>query len=96
MVAKAIDGGGLSCQSDIVLSLEDINDNGPVFSMNHYSVTVYDNTTLKTPVAVVIARDPDEGKDKKSFLFNIFINFYTSEYNSRIAHAWGCMIAQDY
>lgn len=61
LVAKAIDGGGLSCQSDIVLSLEDINDNGPVFSMNHYSVTVYDNTTLKTPVAVVIARDPDEG-----------------------------------
>ncbi|XP_040201060.1 protocadherin Fat 2 [Rana temporaria] len=61
LVAKAFDGGGLSCQSDIALSLEDINDNGPVFSMNHYSVTVYDNTTLKTPVAVVIARDPDEG-----------------------------------
>ncbi|KAM8974291.1 protocadherin Fat 2 isoform 2-T2 [Pelodytes ibericus] len=61
LVAKASDGGGLSCQSDIVLNLEDVNDNAPVFSMTHYTVTVFDNTTLKTPVAVVIARDPDEG-----------------------------------
>ncbi|KAM5172175.1 protocadherin Fat 2 [Mantella aurantiaca] len=61
LVAKATDGGGLSCQTDIILSLEDVNDNEPVFSISHYSVTVYDNTTLKTPVAVVIARDPDEG-----------------------------------
>ncbi|KAG9491170.1 hypothetical protein GDO78_006506 [Eleutherodactylus coqui] len=61
MIAKATDGGGLSCQADIILYLDDINDNGPVFSMDHYSVTVFDNTTLKTPVAVVLARDPDEG-----------------------------------
>ncbi|KAM9311065.1 protocadherin Fat 2 [Gastrophryne carolinensis] len=61
LVAKATDGGGLSCQSDIFLYLGDVNDNAPVFSTDHYSVTVYDNTTLKTPVAVVIARDPDEG-----------------------------------
>ncbi|XP_072256548.1 protocadherin Fat 2 [Pyxicephalus adspersus] len=61
LIAKATDGGGLSCQSDVIVYLEDVNDNGPVFSMNHYSVTVYDNTTLKTPIAVVSARDPDEG-----------------------------------
>ncbi|XP_040296233.1 protocadherin Fat 2 [Bufo bufo] len=61
MLAKATDGGGLSCQADIILYLEDVNDNGPVFSMDHYSVTVFDNTTLKTPVAVIFARDPDEG-----------------------------------
>ncbi|XP_063303933.1 protocadherin Fat 2 [Pelobates fuscus] len=61
LVAKATDGGGLSCQADIVLKLEDVNDNAPLFSMAHYSVTVFDNTTVKTPVAVVFARDPDEG-----------------------------------
>ncbi|KAG8579549.1 hypothetical protein GDO81_010938 [Engystomops pustulosus] len=61
MIAKATDGGGLSCQADVILYLEDVNDNSPVFSMDHYSVTVFDNTTLKTPVAVVFARDPDEG-----------------------------------
>ncbi|XP_063784401.1 protocadherin Fat 2 [Pseudophryne corroboree] len=61
LVAKATDGGGLSCQADIALYLEDVNDNGPVFSMDQYSVTVFDNTTVKTPVVVVFARDPDEG-----------------------------------
>ncbi|XP_075066196.1 protocadherin Fat 2 [Mixophyes fleayi] len=61
LVAKATDGGGFSCQADVALSLEDVNDNGPAFSMDHYSVTVFDNTTVKTPVAVVFARDPDEG-----------------------------------
>ncbi|XP_075458244.1 protocadherin Fat 2 [Ascaphus truei] len=61
LVAKATDGGGLSCQVDIVLYLEDVNDNGPVFSTGHYTVTVFDNTTVKTPIAVVFARDPDEG-----------------------------------
>ncbi|XP_077122485.1 protocadherin Fat 2 [Ranitomeya variabilis] len=61
MIAKATDGGGLSCQADVVLYLEDVNDNSPTFSMDHYSITVFDNTTLKTPVAVVSAKDPDEG-----------------------------------
>ncbi|XP_069825207.1 protocadherin Fat 2 [Dendropsophus ebraccatus] len=61
MIAKATDGGGLSCQADVAIYLDDVNDNSPVFSMDHYSVTVFDNTTLKTPVAVVLARDPDEG-----------------------------------
>ncbi|KAM4747111.1 protocadherin Fat 2 [Rhinophrynus dorsalis] len=61
LIAKATDGGGLSCQADINLYLEDVNDNAPKFSMEHYSVTVFDNTTVKTPIAVVTARDPDEG-----------------------------------
>uniref|UniRef100_A0A8C5MTU4 FAT atypical cadherin 2 n=1 Tax=Leptobrachium leishanense TaxID=445787 RepID=A0A8C5MTU4_9ANUR len=61
LVAKASDGGGLSCQMDITLNLLDVNDNAPAFSMAHYSVTVLDNTTVKTPIAVVFARDPDEG-----------------------------------
>ncbi|OCT86214.1 protocadherin Fat 2 [Xenopus laevis] len=61
LVAKATDGGGLSCQVDVILNLKDVNDNSPVFSMDHYSVTVFDNTTVKTPIVVVSARDPDEG-----------------------------------
>ncbi|XP_053320417.1 protocadherin Fat 2 [Spea bombifrons] len=65
LVAKATDGGGLSCQVDITLNLEDVNDNGPVFSMTHYAVTVFDNTTVKTPIAVIFARDPDEGSNSE-------------------------------
>ncbi|RXM96182.1 Protocadherin Fat 1 [Acipenser ruthenus] len=59
LVVKATDGGGRSCQTDILLAIKDVNDNPPKFSSNHYVVTVFDNTTVKTPIAVVHAKDPD-------------------------------------
>lgn len=62
LVVKATDGGGRSCQTDILLAIKDVNDNPPKFSSNHYVVTVFDNTTVKTPIAVVHAKDPDSGK----------------------------------
>uniref|UniRef100_A0A8C3S0B0 FAT atypical cadherin 2 n=1 Tax=Chelydra serpentina TaxID=8475 RepID=A0A8C3S0B0_CHESE len=61
LVAKATDGGGRSCQADITLILEDANDNAPRFFPSHCAVAVFDNTTMKTPIAVVSARDLDEG-----------------------------------
>ncbi|MBN3279871.1 FAT2 protein, partial [Polyodon spathula] len=61
LVVKATDGGGRSCQTDILLAIKDVNDNPPKFSSNHYVVTVFDNTTVKTPIAVVNAKDPDSG-----------------------------------
>ncbi|KAI1899055.1 hypothetical protein AGOR_G00078740 [Albula goreensis] len=61
LVAKATDGGGRSCQADIVLMVQDMNDNPPRFSTSHYDVTVFDNTTVRTPIAVIYAKDPDTG-----------------------------------
>ncbi|XP_069340449.1 protocadherin Fat 2 [Eulemur rufifrons] len=61
LVAKATDGGGRSCQADVTLHVEDVNDNAPRFFPSHCAVAVFDNTTVKTPVAVVFARDPDQG-----------------------------------
>lgn len=61
LVAKATDGGGQSCQAEVTLHLEDVNDNAPRFFPSHCAVAVFDNTTVKTPVAVVFARDPDQG-----------------------------------
>ncbi|KAL2077818.1 hypothetical protein ACEWY4_027322 [Coilia grayii] len=61
LVVKATDGGGRSCQADIVLMVQDMNDNAPKFSTDHYEVTVFDNTTVRTPIAVIYARDPDTG-----------------------------------
>ncbi|XP_035265581.1 protocadherin Fat 2 [Anguilla anguilla] len=61
LVAKATDGGGRSCQADVLLMIQDINDNPPRFSTNHYDVTVFDNTTVRTPIAVIYAKDPDTG-----------------------------------
>ncbi|XP_078086838.1 protocadherin Fat 1-like [Mustelus asterias] len=61
LVAKASDGSGLFCEADINIVLLDVNDNPPKFSASQYAVSVFDNTTVKTPVAVVHARDPDVG-----------------------------------
>lgn len=64
LVAKATDGGGQSCQADVTLHVEDVNDNAPRFFPSHWAVAVFDNTTVNTPVAVVLARDPDQGENK--------------------------------
>uniref|UniRef100_A0AAQ6IQZ5 FAT atypical cadherin 2 n=1 Tax=Anabas testudineus TaxID=64144 RepID=A0AAQ6IQZ5_ANATE len=61
LVAKATDGGGRSCQADVLLMIQDMNDNPPRFSSSHYEVTVFDNTTVRTPIAVIYAKDPDTG-----------------------------------
>lgn len=67
LVAKATDGGGQSCQADVTLHIEDVNDNAPRFFPSHCTVAVFDNTTVKTPVAVVFARDPDQGEYVKDW-----------------------------
>lgn len=64
LVAKATDGGGRSCQADVTLIIEDTNDNAPRFFPSHCAVAVFDNTTTKTPIAVVAARDLDEGESE--------------------------------
>lgn len=61
LVAKATDGGGRSCQADIILKVQDINDNPPQFSSDHYEIMVFDNTTVRTPITVMYAKDPDTG-----------------------------------
>lgn len=61
LVVKATDGGGRSCQADVTLMVKDMNDNPPQFSTSHYDITVFDNTTIRTPIAVIYAKDPDTG-----------------------------------
>ncbi|XP_062976958.1 protocadherin Fat 2 isoform X2 [Elgaria multicarinata webbii] len=67
LVGKATDGGGRFCQVDITVDIEDTNDNAPRFFPSHCAVAVFDNTTVKTPVAVVFARDLDEGRNAEIF-----------------------------
>lgn len=62
LVVKATDGGGRSCQADIILKVQDINDNSPRFSSDHYEIMVFDNTTVRTPITVMYAKDPDTGR----------------------------------
>ncbi|XP_048454119.1 protocadherin Fat 3a isoform X2 [Rhincodon typus] len=64
LIARATDGGGRYCQSGIVLLLEDVNDNPPIFSSNHYTQSVYENTAIKALLAKVEATDPDTGPNR--------------------------------
>ncbi|XP_029458166.1 protocadherin Fat 3 isoform X2 [Rhinatrema bivittatum] len=65
LIAKATDGGGRFCQSEIHLYLEDVNDNPPKFSSDHYSACVYENTATKALLTRVQATDPDVGMNRK-------------------------------
>uniref|UniRef100_A0A672TWJ1 Protocadherin Fat 3 n=1 Tax=Strigops habroptila TaxID=2489341 RepID=A0A672TWJ1_STRHB len=65
LVARATDGGGRFCQSEIHLILEDVNDNPPVFSSDHYTACVYENTATKALLTRVQATDPDVGVNRK-------------------------------
>ncbi|XP_059502534.1 protocadherin Fat 3a isoform X3 [Stegostoma tigrinum] len=64
LIARATDGGGRYCQSGIVLLLEDVNDNPPIFSSNHYTQSVYENTAIKVLLSKVEATDPDAGPNR--------------------------------
>lgn len=72
LVVKATDGGGRSCQADVLLLVQDTNDNPPHFSAGNLRVTIFDNTTVHTPVAVLRASDPDTGQISGFYFFKLF------------------------
>ncbi|XP_018591317.2 protocadherin Fat 1a isoform X3 [Scleropages formosus] len=58
---RALDGGGRYCQASVHITVEDVNDNAPQFASESYSVTVFENTEVGTPVARLQASDLDLG-----------------------------------
>ncbi|XP_028271337.1 protocadherin Fat 1a isoform X3 [Parambassis ranga] len=58
---RAVDGGGRYCEADIHITVEDVNDNSPQFSVDQYSITVFENTETGTYVAKLLANDIDTG-----------------------------------
>lgn len=61
LVARATDGGGLWCEAEVMVVLLDVNDSPPMFSMPHYTVSVYENTATKALLTRIQAIDPDLG-----------------------------------
>lgn len=59
---RAVDGGGRYCQADIHITVEDVNDNPPLFSSDPYTITVFENTETGTFVAKLQANDADAGE----------------------------------
>ncbi|RZF39681.1 hypothetical protein LSTR_LSTR015378 [Laodelphax striatellus] len=58
----AIDGGtpARTATASVIVTVQDVNDNDPVFSPKQYEAVVREDDTPGTPVANVVATDPDE------------------------------------
>uniref|UniRef100_UPI00358E1314 protocadherin Fat 1-like isoform X2 n=1 Tax=Myxine glutinosa TaxID=7769 RepID=UPI00358E1314 len=65
LIAVAEDGGGRSCQVEVSVRLEDVNDNAPVFSSLHYEVSVSESTAVGSLLTRVQATDSDLGLKRK-------------------------------
>ncbi|XP_047209298.1 protocadherin beta-1-like [Girardinichthys multiradiatus] len=68
---EAIDQGGLSDSSKIIIDVSDVNDNSPSVNMISTSDSVPENSAVNTVIALMSVNDPDsENKGK----VNCFIN----------------------
>ncbi|XP_075902581.1 protocadherin gamma-A4-like isoform X23 [Nelusetta ayraudi] len=62
---EAIDSGGLSDSSKIIIDVIDVNDNSPVLNVISKSGSVPENTSLKTVIALLSVNDPDSETNGK-------------------------------
>ncbi|XP_069390114.1 protocadherin Fat 3a isoform X6 [Paralichthys olivaceus] len=60
LVAQATDGGGKWCRSEVQLVVTDVNDNPPIFTLSHYTASIYEDTATKALLTRIQAIDPDE------------------------------------
>ncbi|XP_041845373.1 protocadherin gamma-A1-like isoform X13 [Melanotaenia boesemani] len=62
---EAIDQGGLSDSSKIIIDVIDINDNSPTINMISTSSSVPEDSALKTVIALLSVNDPDSENNGK-------------------------------
>uniref|UniRef100_A0A3B4E9G9 FAT atypical cadherin 1a n=1 Tax=Pygocentrus nattereri TaxID=42514 RepID=A0A3B4E9G9_PYGNA len=65
LTVQAVDGGNRFCQVDVVITVEDVNDNAPVFTSDLYYISVFDNTQPGAYLARLQASDADTGLNSK-------------------------------
>jgi len=63
LVIEALDGGNppLKGQMTVNITIQDVNDNQPIFNQSRYFATVPENATIGTSVMQVFATDTDSG-----------------------------------
>lgn len=71
--AQATDGGGRWCRAEVKLTVTDVNDNPPIFTLSQYTASVYEDTTPKALLTRIQAIDPDEGNAKTMFMSTAFL-----------------------
>ena len=64
---KGIDPGPLSSEVVVEITLNDINDNNPIFEQKNYSVEIFENTTAQSIIAKITATDKDIGSNGNIF-----------------------------
>lgn len=72
LLVAAVDGGGNSCTSDILITVTDINDNKPEFSLKTTTFHIPENAQANTLLTRVTATDKDSGEQ---LLLNVTIEF---------------------
>ena len=64
---EGIDPGPLSSEVVVEITLNDINDNKPIFEPGNYSVEIFENTTAQSSIAKIAATDKDIGSNGKIY-----------------------------
>ncbi|KAK6173109.1 hypothetical protein SNE40_016628 [Patella caerulea] len=65
LLAKAVDGGGLSCTSEVNIYINDVNDNAPEFTLTENIFSIHEDARINTLVTRVTATDKDIGVNRK-------------------------------
>lgn len=55
----------LSSQALIEITVNDVNDNVPIFEEKFYNITVFENVTIPSVIAKIVAIDSDSGSNGK-------------------------------
>ncbi|XP_011309154.1 protein dachsous [Fopius arisanus] len=67
LVIEALDGGvpPLHSRLRVDVTVQDVNDNPPIFNQTRYTASIPENSTVGTPIIVVNATDADAGLNGK-------------------------------
>ncbi|XP_062381340.1 protocadherin gamma-A11-like [Sardina pilchardus] len=60
---EAVDKGGLSDSSKIIVDITDVNDNSPVITVVSQSISVNEDSPISTVTAMIRVNDPDSDKN---------------------------------
>ncbi|GAB1601746.1 protocadherin Fat 1 isoform X5 [Argonauta hians] len=65
LTVHAVDGGGRSCTTDVLISVQDINDNAPQFTVPVRNVSISEDAQVNTLITRLTATDRDAGVSKE-------------------------------
>ncbi|XP_061781512.1 protocadherin Fat 3a isoform X6 [Nerophis lumbriciformis] len=71
LVAQATDGGGRWCRAEVQVEVTDVNDNPPIFTLQQYTASVYEDTATKAPLTRIQAIDPDEAGPGRAVVYSL-------------------------